>query len=71
MKNHFFLYPEDKNGKKTGHTICIYTGHDRDGSSKVYYGMALCSANDQFSYKKGRLLAYSRALEAEQKRLTS
>lgn len=68
--NHFFIYPEDKKGKRTGHTICVLLGLDRDGSSRVYYGIALCSNKDQFSYKEGRKLSLERAEIAQEKRLS-
>lgn len=56
--DHFFIYPKDKNGKPTGHTICIY---QRDG--KNFIGEAICSEADTFNKQKGRELALSRAMQ--------
>ena len=69
QNNHFFIYPEDSKGNRTGHTICILLGVDKDNSPRVYYGVALCSNKDQFSYKEGRKLALERAEQAQEKRL--
>lgn len=55
--DHFFIYPKDKNGKPTGHTICIY---QRDG--KNFIGEAICSESDTFNKQKGRELALERAM---------
>lgn len=68
-RDHFFIYPEDKNGKKTGHTICILLGVDKDGKPRAYYGISLCSEKDQFEYVTGRQLSLTRAIEAETKRI--
>lgn len=57
--DHYFIYPRTKNGNRTGHTICVLI---RNG--KVFHGTSLCSENDQFELKKGRLLAKERAEEA-------
>lgn len=70
MRNYFFIYTKDKHNKRTGHTICILMGLDKAGQSRAYYGMSLCSEQDQFSYKVGRELALQRALEAEAKKLS-
>lgn len=61
-KDHFFIYPKDKTGKVTGHTICIAL---RDG--EMYEGVTLCSPEDNFNRKIGRQIALSRALEAYEK----
>lgn len=58
-REHYYIYPRDKNGNKTGHTICVL---QRDG--KIFHGESLCSDQDQFQYKVGRELAYQRAVEA-------
>lgn len=55
----FFIYPRDKNNKRTGHCIAIIL---REGS--MFEGTALCSSTDQFSKKEGRLIAFQRAEEA-------
>lgn len=61
-KDHFFIYPKDKSGKVTGHTICIAL---RDG--EMYEGVTLCSEEDNFSRKIGRQIALARALDAYEK----
>lgn len=69
MDNHYFIYPEDSKGNKTGHTICILLDKDpKTGDPRAYYGIAVCSNRDQFSFDTGRKLSYSRAVEALQKR---
>src|SRR5216684_3179493 len=55
--DYFFIYPKDKNGKPTGHTICIY---QRDG--KNFIGEAICSEQDVFNKEKGRKLSLDRAM---------
>jgi len=55
--DHFFIYPQDKNGKHLGVTICVVL---RDG--RMYHGEALCSENDQFNKKVGRELSFERAI---------
>jgi hypothetical protein len=57
-RTHYFIYPRDKKGQRTGHTICVIM---RDG--KIFHGSALCSDGDQFEFKRGRQLAMERALE--------
>lgn len=61
-EDHFFIYPKDPKGKRTGHCICVVL---RDGS--MYEGTALCSVNDNFSRKEGRKLAFQRAIAAYEK----
>lgn len=68
-KNYFFIYPKDKNDKRTGHTICVLLDSDKEGNPKVYYGISLCSEKDQFSFDTGRTIALQRALEVKQRRL--
>ena len=58
-REQYFIYPEDKNGQRTGHTICVVV---KDG--KIFHGMSLCSPDDQFEYAKGRELSLERANEA-------
>lgn len=58
-RSHYYIYPKDKHGNKTGHTICVLI---KDG--KIFHGMSLCSAEDQFAYTKGRELSLVRAEEA-------
>lgn len=57
-RTEYFIYPRDKQGKRTGHTICVLA---REG--RIYHGTALCAATDQFAFKRGRELAKERALE--------
>lgn len=57
--DHYFIYPRNKNGKRTGHCICIIL---REGL--MFHGTSLCSEKDQFSKKEGRLIAFDRAVEA-------
>lgn len=59
-EKYFFIYPEDKNGKRTGHTICILVD-SVCGETKVFHGISLCSPKDQFEYTKGREKALKRA----------
>ncbi len=59
---HYFIYPRNKQGKRTGHTICVLT---KDGM--IFHGTALCSDGDQFEFKKGRELSMERALQAYEK----
>jgi hypothetical protein len=51
-----YIYPKDKFGKPSGHTICVIVKNDR-----IYTGEALCHSNDQFNKKEGRRLSYFRA----------
>jgi len=69
-REHYYIYTRDKHGKLTGHTICVM---QKDG--KIFHGVANCSEEDQFEYKRGRKLAldranaaYERYLERQQKR---
>jgi len=57
--DHYFIYPRNKNGERTGHTICVLI---RNG--KVFHGTSLCSENDQFELKTGREISKARAEEA-------
>jgi len=59
-----FVYPKDKNGKRTGHTVAVVL---REGM--MFYGEALCSEADQFCKKSGRDLALARAEERYQRYL--
>lgn len=52
-----YQYPVDKNGRKTGHTICIVVKYN-----KAFVGTSLCSEKDQFCYAIGRHEALCRAL---------
>lgn len=65
-KDHYFVYIYDKNGKRTGHTICLLL---RDG--KMFHGESLCANTDQFNKKIGRQIAFNRAMEAFNKHRTS
>lgn len=58
-RTHYYIYPRDKNGKRTGHTICVLL---KEG--KIFHGTALCSGQDQFSRVEGRQIALERAEEA-------
>ena len=62
--DHFFIYPRDTKGNRTGHTICVLL---REG--KMFHGVALCSKKDSFEKVVGRELAHIRALEAYNKHL--
>lgn len=65
QSQHFFIYPEDKNGVRTGHTICVLTLLDPiDQALRTFYGTALCSKEDVFEYRRGRELALNRALSS-------
>ena len=55
-KNHYFIYPRDMHGVRTGHTLCIIL---RDGM--MFHGETLCGPKDQFSKKEVRLIAFERA----------
>lgn len=55
--DHFFIYPRFEHGDLTGHTYCVLL---RDG--RMYEGSALCSINDNFEKKRGRALAFQRAI---------
>lgn len=61
-REHYFIYPRNKEGKRTGHTICVLL---KEG--KIFHGTALCSKEDQFAFSKGRELAMERALAAYDK----
>lgn len=63
-RDHYYIYPTDKNGNKTGHTICVLM---KDG--KIFHGTSLCSPNDQFQYARGREIAMERALSAYERHL--
>lgn len=58
-KEHYFIYPRDIRGVRTGHTFCVIL---REGM--MFHGEALCGPKDQFSRKEGRLVAFNRAVEA-------
>lgn len=58
-KEHYFIYPRDIRGERTGHTICVVL---REGM--MFHGEALCGPKDQFSRKEGRLVAFDRAQAA-------
>lgn len=57
-RSHYYIYPRDKRGVRTGHTICVLL---KDG--KIFHGTALCSIKDQFSRAEGRKRALERAEE--------
>ena len=42
--------------------ICLY----KSDSGAMYVGWSLCSKSDQFSYAKGKEIAYQRALKAKE-----
>ena len=54
-----YFYPKDKKGVKTGHTIAVLVR-----GSKVFFGEAICSPEDNFNKKIGRMLSSQRALES-------
>ena len=64
-KEHYFIYPRDMHGKRTGHTICVVL---REGM--MFHGETLCGPRDQFSKKEGRLIAFGRAQDAYQRYLS-
>lgn len=65
-RTYHFIYPVDKNGDRTGHSICVLIGNDpKTKAPRAYHGISLCSPEDQFEYKKGKELALDRALAAE------
>ena len=53
---HCFYYPTDKDGYRTGHTLCFLHIDDRQ-----FIGQAVCSDNDQFCRKTGRDISFGRA----------
>lgn len=55
----YFIYPRDKNGELTGHSICVMMH-----KGKIFHGQALCSPNDNFNKSLGRKLAHDRALDS-------
>lgn len=63
-REHYYIYPRDKRGNKTGHTICVI---QKDG--KIFHGIANCSQGDQFEYEKGRKISLERALACYEKHL--
>lgn len=54
--SHYFIYPRNKDGKRTGQTICVLL-HD----GRIFHGISTCSKDDQFSRETGRDLAVKRA----------
>lgn len=54
--SHYYVYIKDKNGKRTGQTLCLMA-HD----GKVFHGMSTCSKEDQFNKDTGRKIALIRA----------
>lgn len=63
-RSHYYIYPTDKNGNKTGHCICVLLK-----DNKIFHGSSLCSEEDQFNKSIGRELAEQRANEAYQRYL--
>lgn len=57
VKNISYFYTKDKQGNRTGHTLCVITNEEY----RTFIGSALCSKADQFSRKEGRELALERA----------
>ena len=57
-KDHYFIYLKDKNGNRTGHTICVII---RD--NMIFHGITICSASEQFNKKVARQLSFERALQ--------
>lgn len=55
-KSHYFIYPRNKEGKRTGQTLCVLM-HD----GRIFHGMSTCSNDDQFCKTTGRNLALTRA----------
>lgn len=62
--DHYFIYPKNYKGQKTGTTICVIL---RDGL--IFHGEATLSPRDQFCRKTGRLLAFERAQQQYQRYL--
>lgn len=61
-KDHYFIYPKDHKGLRTGTTLCVIL---RDGL--IFHGEATLSPNDQFCRKTGRLLSFDRAAQQYQR----
>lgn len=55
-KSHYFIYPRNKEGKRTGQTLCVVL-HD----GRIFHGLSTCSQADQFNKNTGRELALNRA----------
>ena len=55
-REQYYIYPKDKQGKRTGHCICVIV---REGM--VFHGISLCAEDDQFVFSVGRALALERA----------
>jgi hypothetical protein len=51
-----YHYPKNKDGTKTGHTLCILVREDR-----IFVGESRCGGTDQFSRSTGRSIAKGRA----------
>lgn len=54
--SHYFIYPRNKEGKRTGQTVCVLL-HD----NRIFHGISTCSKDDQFCKDTGRNLALERA----------
>lgn len=54
-----YHYTKDKNGKKTGNTICVLIRENR-----IFFGEAICAKEDQFSKSVGRNTAKKKAYES-------
>lgn len=52
----YYIYPKNKEGKRTGQTLCVLL-HD----GRIFHGLSTCSDKDQFCRDTGRQIALSRA----------
>jgi len=59
--------PGDVLGSIIGATVCVLEGEEL---TELARGYALCSVNDQYSRRKGRLISEGRALKSLRRRLT-
>lgn len=60
--SHYFIYPRNKDGKRTGQTLCVLL-HE----GKMFHGMSTCSKEDQFCKDTGRKIALIRAQSSVQR----
>ena len=52
----YYIYPKNKEGKRTGQTLCVLL-HD----GRIFHGLSTCSKEDQFCRSTGRKIALIRA----------
>lgn len=56
IESEAYHYTKNKNGKRTGNTVCVLVKEGR-----IFFGEAICSPEDQFSRAKGREVAKKKA----------